>query len=231
MESPKNYRDNLAQKLNDIRLIGDHGKEAAKTILQGEQQTEQYQHAKNLHHEVRDLEKVPNTIDQQINDLEFQIARLKQHKETAISDLVEKQGEYGVTNSVETMKFPIWKTIELSTKTLEQVKKYTVELNGGGSITVEETEPGIFTIVDDSITVKDGDPMADETNICFRSWDDSVQDLDNGDSDISQCFGMSDHLQWEDVELTESEIRAPSLNRLKEALQHVEIISYCPGDI
>ena len=125
------------------------------------------------------------------------------------------------------------KTPEMGGSSPEQAetKKHTVELKGGGSITVEETEPGAFKIVDDSITKKDGDPMADATDIGFGKWDDSVKDLDNGDSDISKCFGMSEHLQWEDVELTASEIKAPSLNRLEEALQHIEITSYCPGDI
>jgi hypothetical protein len=128
MESPKNYRDNLVKKLKDIRSMGDHGKEAAKTILQGEQQTKQYQHAKNLHHEARDLEKVLNTIDQQINDLKSQIARLKQHKGNKIIQSVEKQLEYG--SNPENIKFPIWKTIELSTKTPEQ---YTKELTNKGN--------------------------------------------------------------------------------------------------
>ena len=110
-------------------------------------------------------------------------------------------------------------------------KKHTIELKGGGSIVVEETNPGIFKIVDDNIAKKDGDPMDDATEIGFGEWDESVEDLDAGNSDISQCFNMSEHLKWGDVELTLDEIKAPSLDRLKEALQHIEITSYCPGDI
>ena len=110
-------------------------------------------------------------------------------------------------------------------------KKHTIELKGGGSIVVKETEPGTFKIVDNSITKKDGDSMTDATNFGFDEWDESVEDLDNGNSDISQCFGMSGHLKWKDVELTLGEIKAPSLDRLKEALQHIGITSYCPGDI
>ncbi len=113
----------------------------------------------------------------------------------------------------------------------QKQKKHTIELKSGGSITVEETEPGVFKIVGDSITKKFGDPIIDVTHIGFGEWDESILDLDNNYSDISQCFGMSEHLQWEDVELTVDEIKAPSLNRLKEALQHIEIAPYCPGDI
>jgi seryl-tRNA synthetase len=103
MESFKNYRDNLAKKLTDIRSIGDHGKEAAKVILQGEQSTEQYQQAQELHNDVRDLEKAPNNIDKTITDLESQIAELKKQKESAIDSLSKKQTEYGVqSGSVET---------------------------------------------------------------------------------------------------------------------------------
>ncbi len=103
MESLKNYRDNLAKKLTDIRSIGDHGKEAAKVILQGEQSTELYQQAQKLHNDVRDLEKAPNNIDKTITDLESQIAELKKQKESAMDSLSKKQMEYGVQpGSVET---------------------------------------------------------------------------------------------------------------------------------
>jgi hypothetical protein len=73
--------------------------------------------------------------------------------------------------------------------------------------------------------------MVDKTDIGFGGWDESVEDLDNGNSNIAQCFGMSQHLKWEDVELTPNEIKAPSLERLNEALKHIDITSYCPGDI
>ena len=96
MESFKNYRDNLAKKLTDIRSIGDHGKEAAKVILQGEQSTETYQQAKELKTDIRDIEKAPTAIDQQIAELAAHIASLKAQKESIVQELGEKQMEYGV---------------------------------------------------------------------------------------------------------------------------------------
>lgn len=96
MESFKNYRDNLAKKLTDIRSIGDHGKEAAKVILQGEQSTETYQQAKESKTDIRNMEKAPTAIDQQIAELEAHIASLKAQKESIVQGLGEKQMEYGI---------------------------------------------------------------------------------------------------------------------------------------
>ncbi len=110
-------------------------------------------------------------------------------------------------------------------------KRYTIALKKGGSITVEEAEPGIFRTVSSDIANKDGDSMTDMTDIGFERWDDSVKDLDNGCSDISQCLSMSEHLQWKEVELTPYEIKAPSLDRLKKALQHIDITSYYSDEI
>lgn len=100
----------------------------------------------------------------------------------------------------------------------------------GEWIKVEEISSGVFKIVDNSMT--------DECNVlsgawalglCF--WDEEVEDLDAGNSDGSQCFGMSDHLRWKDVEISPDELCAPSLDLLKEALSHVAFCSWCPYDI
>lgn len=111
----------------------------------------------------------------------------------------------------------------------KQIKRHSIELEGGGSIVVEETQPGRFTIVDESITDKNNDPLVGKTEIAFFGWDESVEDLD-GASDLASV-NASNHLRWNDVELKLDEIKAPSLDRLKEALQHIEIMSYCPGDL
>jgi hypothetical protein len=101
----------------------------------------------------------------------------------------------------------------------------------GNWIEVEEKEPGVFAVVDDNMTVKDGDWVTENTALGFSQWDDEVEDLDAGNSDESQCFGMSSHLKWQDVDLMPEEFRAPSIERLKEALNHVAICAWCPGDI
>jgi hypothetical protein len=100
----------------------------------------------------------------------------------------------------------------------------------GNWIDVEEREPGVFTVVDDNLT-SGSDWIVDPCNLGFSQWDDEVEDLDAGDSDESQCFGMSDHLRWNDVDLTPYEYRASSLERLSEALHHVAVCAWCPGDI
>ena len=98
-------------------------------------------------------------------------------------------------------------------------------------IEVEEREPGVFAVVDDNMTVKDGDWLSADTNLGFSEWDEEVEDLDGGYSDEGQCFGMSDHLRWQDVDLTPEEFHAPSIERVKEALNHVAVCAWCPGDI
>lgn len=101
----------------------------------------------------------------------------------------------------------------------------------GNWIEVEERIPHIFTVVGDNMTVKDGDWITESTNLGFSSWDDEVTDLDKGQSDESQCFGMSDCLIWNEVYLTPYEFRVWSIERLIEALNHVAICAWCPGDI
>jgi hypothetical protein len=98
----------------------------------------------------------------------------------------------------------------------------------GNWIEVEEKKPGIFTVMDDNITVKDGDRVTEDVTLGFSEWDDEVEDLD-GDEDSQMC-NISEHLKWQDVDLTPEEYHAPSIERLKEALSHVTICAFCPGD-
>lgn len=101
-------------------------------------------------------------------------------------------------------------------------------------IEVEKKRPGVFTVVDDSMT-DDSMTMESDTaeraNLGFSSWDEEVEDLDNGWSDESQCFGISSHLRWREVDLTPKEFRTPSIKRLKEALSHVTLVTWCPREI
>ncbi len=102
----------------------------------------------------------------------------------------------------------------------------------GDWIKVEEVSPGIFKIVDNNMTEEEeGNVLCGLWALGLCSWDEEVVDLDAGNSDESQCFGMSDHLRWNDVEITPGELRAPSIDRLKEALGHVAFCAWCPYDI
>jgi len=97
-------------------------------------------------------------------------------------------------------------------------------------IKVKEVSPGIFEIVDNSLTSGDS-RISDPCELGLMGWDDEVQDLDAGQSDESQCFKMSVHLRWKDVDITPDELRASSVERLKEALSHVAFGAWCPGDL
>lgn len=98
-------------------------------------------------------------------------------------------------------------------------------------IIVEEREVGHFVVTDDSMTDKNGDWIIDAVALGFAEWDAEVEDLDDGYSDESQCFGMSNHLRWNDVVLRPDEFHAPSIERLAEAITHVTMCAWCPGDI
>lgn len=100
----------------------------------------------------------------------------------------------------------------------------------GNWIEVERKGSGLFVVTDDNLTEKGDDP-SDQSSLGFIQWDSEVVDLDNGESDEGQCFGMSNHLKWKDVDMTPHEYKAPNIKRLKEALQHVAICAWCPWDI
>ncbi len=92
---------------------------------------------------------------------------------------------------------------------------------------VEELTKGEFTVVGDNFT---GHPRKGlERGI--TAWTAEVSDLDGGFSDVGQCFGMSERLQWRDVSITPDSFRAPSVRKLKEALTRVVFCAYDPGDI
>jgi len=90
----------------------------------------------------------------------------------------------------------------------------------GNWIEVEERQPGFFELVRNNMT----DPENPDLDI-FR-WDAEVEDLDKR-SDAAYR-GMSEHLRWEDVDMSlnqtddlSSSFRSPSVARLREALTHV----------
>lgn len=111
-----------------------------------------------------------------------------------------------------------------------------------GNITVQQghwfevvwsEDSGAFMLVDENLTNKEDRSRwpADKTALAFYKWDEQVVDLDDGFSDEGSCFGMSNHVLWNDVNLTPTIYRAPSIERLKEAFTHVTFCAWCSGDI
>jgi hypothetical protein len=112
-----------------------------------------------------------------------------------------------------------------------ELSKISGEAQAFNWIEVEEKETGVFEVVDNNMTVKDGDPLKKDTALGFSQWDEGVEDLDNGQSDERRWLGISSHLRWQDVNLTPDRYTAPNIERLKEALTHVVICAWCLGDI
>lgn len=106
--------------------------------------------------------------------------------------------------------------------------KFKIKLQDGKWIEVEQNRR-VFKIVDENMTEKG--EFADRIALGFMSWDKEVVDLDNDQSDASQCFGISMHLKWNEVDMSTDEFKASSIERLKEALKHVEMGAWCPDDI
>ena len=96
---------------------------------------------------------------------------------------------------------------------------------------VRETSPGVYRVVDDNLTVKNGNPTVDATALGFSGWDDEVTNLDEDDGDVYTYLGISGHLRWRNVELRRREFRAPSIKRLVQALSRVRFCAWCPGDM
>lgn len=74
----------------------------------------------------------------------------------------------------------------------------------------------------------------------YRGWDEEVENLDAWDdeaeewgwhSDAFDCFGISEHVRWEDVHFYPDRIEAPSLWRIVEALAHVKFVGWDRSDI
>ncbi|HEU5121983.1 MAG TPA: hypothetical protein VFT59_03985 [Candidatus Saccharimonadales bacterium] len=95
-------------------------------------------------------------------------------------------------------------------------------------IKVEEVRPGAYKIIANSMTEAD-DGYA-RYALCFTDWDDEVENCD--DFYELSGFHMSDHLKWNDVEMSiYEECHASSVERLQEALDHVSFYAYCPEDL
>lgn len=111
-------------------------------------------------------------------------------------------------------------------------KKKGVErltLKSGNSIEVEEITPGLFRVVDFNIVKNRFDDYL-ATSRGFLLWDNEVVNLEE-ESDTYQVLGVAENLKWNDVELTPYEIKAPTLDRLKQALNHLDITLFCKDDI
>jgi hypothetical protein len=93
---------------------------------------------------------------------------------------------------------------------------------------------GVFHLTNDNMTDKKGNWVVDNTNLGIIYWDEEVQSLD-ACSDEAQCFGMSNKVKWKEVVLEEKNgnwiFRAENIDRLCEALGHIDLGAWCPGDI
>jgi hypothetical protein len=106
-----------------------------------------------------------------------------------------------------------------------------------GTMTIQETQPGIFEITEQTITKNDPN-----CHLTLYGWDTSVTELVEKESDKLEYEYAPKHVRWEDVTIDFRLVDennqdkspmfiAPSLDRIKEALKHVKINYVDIGDI
>jgi hypothetical protein len=106
-----------------------------------------------------------------------------------------------------------------------------IETKNGWLFVVPE-KPGIWEIREDSVTDPSGNDLVDHTRFGYSPEGERITDLDNGRSDPSQTWGISNHIRvGSDVELVGFRILAPNIEALTSALRNVTLISWCPGDM
>jgi hypothetical protein len=93
-----------------------------------------------------------------------------------------------------------------------------------------ERKAGIYYLIDNSMTVKNGNWVVDNTQLAFAGWDETVQNIDKY-SEEGDIFDMSNKLKWNEVILEPNKFQAKTIERLQEALQHVSFCAWCAGDI
>jgi len=97
-------------------------------------------------------------------------------------------------------------------------------------IEVQKSRDDRWTIIQNGLTEK-GDPQLRKTRLGFSAWTNDVEDLDDGASPQSQRLNVSCHLKWDSVEIRGAKIRAPSIEKLKEALKRITFAAWSEGDL
>jgi len=157
----------------------------------------------------------------------------------------KKADKYGVKKVTEEMLYQlvaikepfISRTVSAEPK---KTKKIVVKQSQGKSLfdggTTDDgwlevsEEKGKFFIVKNSIT-EEGDATKKKTRIGFSSWDKKIKDIDDGSSTQSQKLKLSSHLKYDDVEIREKVITAPSFDAAKEAASLVTFCAWSEGDL
>lgn len=97
-------------------------------------------------------------------------------------------------------------------------------------IEVQKNKDDRWSIIQNGLTEK-GDPQLKKTRLGFSAWSGDVEDLDDGASPQSQKLNVSCHLKWNSVEIRGVKIRAPSIEKLKEALKRITFAAWSEGDL
>ncbi len=114
--------------------------------------------------------------------------------------------------------------------TIRYIKNVHYIAQSNSWLILRKHRDNVYAIIDDNMTVKNASWILETTALRFYVWDQEIINQDDGDAHWLQ---LSERLSWNDVDLDlrSKRFRAPSIERLKEALLHVNICAWCPGDL
>jgi len=141
----------------------------------------------------------------------------------------QKADKYGVKKITEQDLYAMGKVAtSVAPQTQEPVHKLVVKLgktaslfdaivsHNAGWIELQKENAKKYKIINCSFKNSD-------QRLGYIHWDDEVEDLDDGVSPQSRGKGISSHLQWNGVSLTEESVAGATLEDIKQALMHTSM--------
>jgi DNA ligase (NAD+) len=142
----------------------------------------------------------------------------------------QKADKYGVKKISEQDLYALGKTDTATTaaSSEEPTHKVQVKLGRAASLFESIVSNDVAWIELQKVSVKKykiiNCSFKDPTQrIGYIDWDDEVEDLDGGSTPQSKAKGISSHLQWNDVSLTEESVVGTSIQDIEKALDHTNL--------
>jgi len=142
----------------------------------------------------------------------------------------QKADKYGVKKISEQDLYALGKTDTATTaaSSEEPTHKVQVKLGRAASLFESIVSNDVAWIELQKVSVKKykivNCSFKDSTQrIGYIDWDDEVEDLDAGVTPQSKAKGISSHLQWNDVSLTEESVAGTSIQDIEKALDHTNL--------
>lgn len=113
------------------------------------------------------------------------------------------------------------------------IRAYRIPVNDNDWIEITpHVHPDTWAIIGDSMTVKHGDWITDNTALGMHPRENGPAINEDHDSDGMQCFGISSHVEVCGIHFEDDLVRGTSsIEQIAQAARHVEFLAWCPGDV